>query len=420
MDIDNPTYRGALQSGVSTVVPNDLKFPTIKTGLPTHRDICKLDPLQPNASGQFPIIRFDLPNVYLGDFRRSQLEFTVDIAVTGGTYKRLAQGAWSVFNRLRIIKGVELEDIRDYNLYESFKLNSQTETDVVDIIGSALWGYGSQLQRNAWGATQTRYSIPLSCAFFRNSLIPLSFLQEKLTIELYLENATRCIETDGTAPTFTISNLKLYYDRVRPDTNYSQLITQQLKAGGLMFGGWTMETYTNVINIGTTHTTITINHRSDSVAAFMTIMRRQVDLTTTTINDKMITWRKYGLQQFQLKMNGEFIPEEPIIVSGNATQAYSDYLKYLDKLSLDGVSSDPPRITGPAFNTDSFIIISDLRMHPGEKHIINPRGTAHATSTVYIDLQFDAPVADTIQTDTFVVYYTLFQIDRQGRISRKF
>jgi hypothetical protein len=60
------------------------------------------------------IIRFAFPRENV-DFRKAYLKATITLTTTGGTYKRLPQGAWSVINRIRAVLGGVEDETQYYN-----------------------------------------------------------------------------------------------------------------------------------------------------------------------------------------------------------------------------------------------------------------------------------------------------------------
>jgi len=415
----NPITAGSTQNALVQVIPASMRWSSIRSGIAIHRDRYKLDSLQSEyATTTNRIIKFELPNQNFIDFRRGGLDVNVTITTTGGTYKRLAQFATSLFSRFTIRTGVEIEDIKEYNLLTSILQTTAVESDVHETVGNALLGFGTQAERNAWGAVQTQYIIPVFSSFLNTGLIPISFIRDKVCVEFYIADAINIVETDGTNPIVTITDAELHYDIVVADDSYTNQVATQLRTTGLNLGAKTWEHYANTFN--SARATVNINHRSDSVEDIVSTMRTDSTLQNPLINDKMMNWYRFGLTQYSLKINSVIIPQEPIDTTGRAVEAYLEYLKWLGKWHIHGVYKNPPNITGNNFTLDKFLIVNELTQHPGEMNLVNPVGTKHISSTLFMDLLLSAPPPSTVRIDSFVEYYITYNINTSGKLSRHF
>lgn len=416
----NSALLGKMQSSIPRVIPSSMKWPTIKSGIPTDRSRYKLDAMQSNyRSDGNKIIRFELPNVFFGDFSRSCLDINVRLIRTGGTYARLSQGASCLFERMLISTGIEIEDVRSYNLLASCLTQAMVESDVHEVVGTALYGWGTQTERNTWGSGVKQYLLMIYSTFLNTGLIPLGYIRDKVAIEFYIADPSSIIETDSVNPVIIeILDAELHYDRIIPDDSYTKTVEATLSSGGLQLGGKIFEHYYNAIN--SNRATILINHRSDSLSSLVTLLRDDASVNDPLTNDKLINYFKYQMTQNQVKINSAFYPQEPIDTTGDAVEAYLAFLNFMGKWSIHGTFKSPPMITGAMFNDDKFIIINDLEQHPSDPSLINPIGTKQSSSTLFIDTQFAVAPPRTIRADTFVLYYVMYTVTQEGRITRYF
>jgi hypothetical protein len=199
---------------VPSVIPNSIKFARPKQGPPGTRKEFRFNPDTTSyASNTNNIVRFRFNNDGLIDFSRGFFAF--DLSLTGGTgtYARVSQGIWSIVNRVRLTTGNELEDMREYGRLHNLLWETHRDPEVGSVLGE-VYGYGTQSQRNTWGATPTKdYAMPLLCGFFLTGPIPMGLFNQMLTLELYLEDPLRCIETDSPTPVvFTLTNVYFHYE----------------------------------------------------------------------------------------------------------------------------------------------------------------------------------------------------------------
>lgn len=394
------TYENSDKMGnITEVVPDTMIYPNPKAGPGGSRKEARLSPLQ----GQYSvttgmqgdnIIRFELNAADIIDFCRGGFAFDATLTTTGvSTYMRMAQGAWSMVYRLRILSGsTELEDIREYGRLHSILFELFREPAVGGVLGS-VFGYGTEAQRNIWGATATKdYMLPLLAGLLISSPLPMSVFKKKLRLELWLDDPSKFVETDSNGPvTLTLTSLYLHYEVLQfMDPSMSTMMENAIS--NVRFPYKTYQFY--ITNLSNAIQDVLIPHASDAIDGFISIYTNTSQWSTMTINDKYLTWPYNNTQQFTLKVDNEFFPIEPVFAQ-NDPQAYLQYLRMINKWHLDGVYKEPPTISFEDFNNNRFIIINDLRMYPGTG-LVNNFSTARSGNNLFERLQLQAaPPANT-------------------------
>jgi hypothetical protein len=418
----NPASQNTSTEFASRVIPQSMRWPVAKQGMSLDRRLFKLDSQQPSySSDSGSIITFILPKEELGDFRRSCLDLNVTLVPSGvGTYARLSQGAYSMFKRFRIKTGTEIEDLREYNLLMSMLIETTLEDNIVDTIGYSMYGYGTQAERNAWGLTQKQYLLPIYSSFLALGLIPLGFIKETITIEFTLDIPNNFIEHDYTGGVkIVINDAELHYDVVIPPLDYSNAVFSRLSTSGLRMTAKVFEHYTNVLKAA--KEMVNINHRTDSVESIVTIFRTDADMANPAINDKFINYQRYGLQQYQSKINSVIYPQEPIIAGADPLETFIEYLKWIGRWKIRGDELNPTKMTMTSFESNKFLAIINLAQHPEEENaLINNLSTKNSSSSVILELYFNAPPASFVRADSFVEYNVVYEIDKMGRVTRHF
>lgn len=412
----NATHNSLLINSVSKVIPNSLRWPEIKSTVPTKRTETKIKSLQQTYSARGnKIIRFYIPNCSFLDFRRGYISFILHTTRGNGTYVRPCNGSWTIFDRVRLKTNGEIEDLRQYNTITSIMYEIGTQPDVTATIGANLYGMGLPADRNTFETSPRRVIMPIPSEFLLAGIIPMQFVKERLELELYIDDPVNCLETDSTVNDIIITDPWLVCDKVDPDPNYLSSVHSALAAHGLNLSFTCWEQYTNQIN--SARASININHRSDSIDSMITILRPDANVSNPAINDRMLNWSKFGIINYQLKINGEFEPEEPIDCQDNATQNYVILLKWLGKWHGKGVYYNPPNIDNLVYNSTRFLLINDLQAHPDGGYL-NPRGTSHAAATVQIDIVMQAAPVSLIRADTYVQFNAIASINTDGKIVR--
>lgn len=367
------------------------------------------------------IIRFFFNNDGLIDCRRGQINFDCTITGSNGTYYRLAQGVWSMFNRVVLKTGQTLEDIREYNLLHSLIFEMYRDEEIADVIGPSCYGYAVQADRETFAATTHQYAMPLLVGFFHSGVIPNGLFHVRLCLELYMENDwTRFVESDSTsAITVTLTNVYFHYEELKLDPSAESAII-----GAAMSGiKYPFKSFTHYIQpVISTRQNLLIPHSSVAIDAFIHVMRRSDNQNVATTDDKFLTWLYNDAVEYKIKINNEFYPAEPTQVQNAAgqtqMQSYIQFLRMLNKWKMGGVYQNPPCISIDEYVDDKFIIINQLEAFPGDG-LANNISTDRSGNNVYLDLLLGAAPPVATQLDTFVQHSCCIDF-RSGNISSSY
>lgn len=377
-------------------------------------------------------IRFVMPQQN-SDWRTSSLRMDVTITTTGVTnYKRLAQGGMmSGINRVRWFSGAVEETYEYYNRIQNMIYNSSVDPDVIASIGQDLLGYGTQAARNAQGAIAgAKVTVPLSIGILSQGVLPLAILARgtDFNFELYLENALWFVETDGSNPVVSITNVQWDYEYVYSmDGKYEAETAAAVGSGRVQFGYPTYACFQNAI-INTVND-IQIPWRGNALSSVQCIMVNQATVATTTVNDKFTTWRKtmpLGLAsvveyQIQLK-DGLWLPVEPIRCDGFAERAFAEYLKSRGWWSCNAISQWQSAIDITSFNDDQFLMVSNLNAIPVEAYAqdyyFNNLSTLKQSQNTIFRLTLSGVPDAQYVLYSFVCFGTLLDVSPSGVLTR--
>jgi hypothetical protein len=387
-----------------TVIPEALKFRVPRQGPSGARKEVKMPPENTSYStSSNNIVRFFFTNSDIIDFSRGGIAFDVTITPPpGATYCRLAQGAWSLFNRVRLTNnGRELEDIREYNRLHSLLFESTREPDVGAVLGS-VYGYGTQAQRNAWGATPSKdYMTPLLCGLFLSGPVPTEVFTKRLQLELYLEDPRKCIETDGVGvPVITLTNIQFHFEVLfLSEPTRTSFVAQAMSGSKYPYKSFIFYQQ----NITGARSDIAIPHASEAIDGFINFMVDATTVNDMTVNNKFLTWNNNQCTDHTLKINNEFWPVEPCLALDDP-QSYLMYLRWIEKWKIGGTYTNPPTISFEDYNQDRFLIIYQLEAFPGEG-LVNQLSTTNGGNNVFLRLNLAVnPVNQAL--------YTFVQVSR--------
>lgn len=409
----------------NVVVPESLKFQPSKRGLSARRVPVKIrSENQTYASNNNKLVRFMLPNNAIYDTRAGYLTFTLTLTTTGGTYKRIHSGIFSIFQRLRILAAsTEIEDLRDYNRIYAALWEMVNPIEVTSNIGVTTLGFGSQAQRNALGAAvNTDYACPLFSGVLNTELLPFDNINAGVVLELYLDDAVNVVETDGTVPVITISNPVLHLERLDLEPSYRASLAAYVSSNGLKIGFRTWDRFINSLTTGSQQN-LTINTRNASMNGILNFLINSSQLQNTLINDKFITWTPTPtgggtLQQTVLQINGTIFPDEPIDCVGTSRyECYQMYCRWVMKWKMNGFLAIAPPINSVAYQSSRFVQIDDLEAYPEEGDLVNPFTTLSNNNTLIKKLQFSAAIPNGWQLDSWVEYFKEIIIAQNGSVS---
>ncbi len=394
---------GTIQNLVEQVIPSDLQYRRLQLGIDTKRNEIKIPAQQTQyVSTSNRIIRIRLPNEDILDFSRGYLEFTATLTTTAGTFRRFHTGIWSIFERVRVKGNREIEDIRQYNLINSIVFEVGTPGDVASTIGPAVMGVSDVAARNLFSAGRT-YGMPLNIGFLSSGPIPVFALGEIIELEFYIGDPTTYVETDGTSPVVTIDNIFLHCDRVRPSETFKSDLRASIQSGGLALEFKSWSHFRNDIT-GVSRVQAAINHRSDALDSFVSVMRNAPDENNLLVSNKFLDWNYNALQQYQVRINGVFFPEEPIVASGQAVQAFIEIWRWMGRWNAMGWTGPPTTIDGDDFILDRCLIVVDLNKYPNDASVINPQSTLRHAAHMQLDITLAAAPAVAQNLDTFVLH----------------
>lgn len=372
------------------------------------------------------VIRFVLPKKNI-DLRDGYLRLYVTLRKTGGTYVRLHQMCSSIINKIRWCVGQSESSNEYWNRTQLFKYVTATLPDVVQTIGQDLLGWGTQADRNTWGATTTEYSIALDVGILQQGALPLAYLEtdSDFYLELFLENPLWCVETDGTDPIIDITNARLFYHSVSSkDGSYEAGVRADVQSGNLQLAYSEWATYQNPVNNNILEARI--NWNGNSLAAIANVFVDQSSLSDTTVNDKFITWLKTfsngtTIRDYQLQLgDGNWVPAEAISCTGNAGRCYHNYMDFLGTWDGDARCMTPAPITLDSFNNDLFVMINNLTSIPKDyqkrRMVFNQLSTMTSANNTLLRCNLSGiPPAQSVVYH-FVNYAVLFTVTSGGKL----
>lgn len=422
---------------LDTHYPPHLKPSSCMSLPPMRRDDKILRP-QDNiySTNSNNVVRFNFPKENC-DFRTGFLAMNVKLDGIGGTYIRLPNGAWNIFDRARVVLGAYEEEIQYLNRLESLLYTTSLSHEVRESIGVDLLGEETPGQRNVYGASTdgTEYIIVIRAGILQSQILPLELLctpenGQNMFVELTLANPLSCLETDKTNPQITLTNIRWNYFKVSSsDGVWESTIKSKISMGEFKFGYDCWSVYQNAVLNSAND--LQIPWRGSALNGIITTIVDGLSLNNPLVDDKMFTWLKQlsnGAKplQFTHNVNHEWIPQEQVVTDDNAYRAYMLYL------NLRGLWDSRVKMLLPApialddFNDKQFMIIGDfypvahdaVQMHAGNEVLFNPLSTVNQSHNTILRLTYDNPPPAQTVAYHFIHHSVCVSVNSSGRLMK--
>jgi hypothetical protein len=227
----------------------------------------------------------------------------------------------------------------------------------------------------------------------------MDIFTKRVQLELYMEDPLRCLETDSAGPlVITLTNMYFHYEVIDLAPAVKDALLTKA-SGGVCYPYKSFVYYTQPVIAG--QADYLIPHASPNIDGFINFMVRNDNLLNPLINDKFLTWNYNGAQQWQLRINNEFYPLEPVFTNLDP-QGYLQLLRWIEKWSLGGVYKNHPVISFEEFLIDRFIIVVQLEPWPGQGLFSNI-STSNSGNNVFLRLYLSAPPANPTSLITYAV-----------------
>ena len=212
-------------------------------------------------------------------------------------------------------------------------------------------------------------------------------LKNALELEITFEQPARLLETDGVTYTYLVSSMDLILEQLK---KIPHSYRQGLRSLGAIH--YIVDEYHPYRTTFTgANINFTIPHVSQSIIGLMILMRDNTTLADPTVNDKFNTYNYNNAQELRLKLNEEYLTEEPMPLTGQCLRGYMQLFKFLGHWEAQGVYGDVMALSSQQWLNNKFVLCWDMEDHPHLwKHYINIR-EAHPDSNFTLEMRLGAP-----------------------------
>lgn len=348
----------------------------------------------------------EIPRNEVVDFRRGWFEFGLTLGTTAGVpaYKRASNGIWTCVRSMELRVGDRLvQKIDHYNMVQSILYHAQVTADA-EVSDGALYGIGTQADRNTWGSATRTYALPIGLHSMTKETIATfgKIHHARMKIRIIFDDPSRWVELPaGFTPTFSVTNLRLVYDQVFVPVGYKQSLGMYHATTGIktVFDDFIVfETAFDTSNVA-----VKLTPNKMSVRSLVTVFIDDANRNDPTVNDKFEFFQRLGLIQYQHKFQNQYYQEKPVQVT-TAIEVYQEFQRWRGALNGSGNFFTPHRLGFEQFyNGDSFMVAVDLNTSTDDPNSINNVST-HDEGDIDIEFQFTAPPAARTIAFTVVQY----------------
>lgn len=388
------------------LIPNQREKSTVRTNPTVLRQLPNPNQTSwvANTTSTPPKIIFELPQDNVYDLRGAYLLLTVAATQTGGTFVRINNQITSIFDQVRIMNGaVEQDRIDKYQLITRILQISTSDQERTDNQQKMLMGVDSTANRNS-NSSGKKYAMPLFLALFKDKAICPYILNAKLWIEFTMADPRTYIEQDGTAPVVTVTSPVLMIQNVGLDQAQLRAYAAQLRSIIPYYSYHAFEY--NAFNWLTSVSSIDcqIRTKASSLTALIVVIRKQADITDSTVNDKLDTYNFNSMSSYQLKIDGTPYPPEAIQCA-SGIEPYVRFLNYMNGWSSFGGSRNAFTNINTNYATNKFILIHGFENH---EHLsgqdMTGLNTSNGTKNIILTLTATAAPANQMLVEIFSVF----------------
>lgn len=252
---------------------------------------------------------------------RSYMKFSiietgaVAAAASGGTVLS-SMGAQAVISQVNeTISGLQLPVLRNYNLQQSVKLNTDTsERKAVTTITEA---YGGAASGNNNKFAKRTFCIPVPTSLSTaNKVIPLSVLNGGWNISLQLENYNRVFTNGAVGNEYEVTDLEIVLCMIKPDERYlSELASAMSRSGSLKIPLQLTKNLSTTLTNSSTQTVRVQCGFLSSLNSITNVIRKVSDVGTATVSsikDTFLT-NTAELKDYYFMINSQRYPKNKSI-----------------------------------------------------------------------------------------------------------
>lgn len=259
-----------------------------------------------------------------------EVELSLAVSTTGGTNPKVAPLISALFRRIvvRDMAGNVIEDIDGYNICDRICVDAFSSTEYKGNYLASVAGY---VAGGVDCTVKSFFSIPLHLlGLFGGGMskyFPLKFTSG-LQMEIFWEDPKIATLGSAVATDYTVSDVQLVLPIVTLDPAYDATVAQVIRERGLVFyyNTWSRS---GLDLVQTSPALYNLNFPDRYLKNILVVQRRASDISSAT-TDKIGTYRKNFVEEWQFDLNGSPFPNFPIKCLGTAPQSYNMLYKSMN------------------------------------------------------------------------------------------
>jgi hypothetical protein len=259
-----------------------------------------------------------------------ECELSLAVQTSGGNQPKVAPLISALFRRIvvRDMAGNVFEDVDGYNVCDRICVEAFSSTEYKSNYLAAVAGYTSGGEDCT---VKKFFSIPLHLlGLFGGGLskyFPLKFTTG-LQMEIFWEDPAIATLGTGVATDYTVSDVQLILPIVQLDPAYDATVAQVIREKGLVFyyNTWSRS---GLDLVQSSPALYNLNFPDRYLKNLLVVQRRTADISSAT-TDKIGTFRKNFVEEWQFDLNGSPFPNFPIKCLGSAPQSYNMLYKSMN------------------------------------------------------------------------------------------
>jgi hypothetical protein len=354
------------------------------------------------------------------DYKDSTVNFFAPGVISSGTgtFCSYSQptGITCIFNKLEVQYGsVQVIQVLNYNLLFAMWLMSQPINTWLTTYNITMGCASTQTQANADFLNAAKwYSVPIGkiCELL-DVTWPSGLVKDQLQINLYLEQASNCIQTDytGQNATYSVVNAQFHYSELELSPALGAMLREKRDSTGISIPYSTYGNYeTNGIN-GSTSIQNVLPFSYQRFTGMLCVARNSALVNLQSTVNKLGAFELYNqLQSTKLKINNQYYPNDKCY---GPIELYNHFLESYD------IDFNKDTYAGSSWTTQMQINLSCAQFQNHlvvDNNMITGLDVSTSSSTLIHEM-VTTGLPNTVLFDYYAQYIAMVVIGKGGSIT---
>jgi len=361
-------------------------------------------------------IIINLPSDFV-DFRDFYLTMFAQITTpgAGSTYDRFSMPFGSIVEKIECFFGsTKVVSIENYGLLRAIWRAAKPSA----VTNNLDEGSSTPATRAAQSVAGRQYIFRPEIQLLEE-VLPLHKSSMPFRIELTLGDVNSVLESDGTNPVFTVSQVYAHYRTMVVPDSYDALLDAKIASGSFLIPFRSWSEYNDTTLSGNSVTIQIGSARFKSVNRLLAVMRGLADSQDLTVDGKMNTFNANGLSTLSLKVGQRIFPPDfyDLNIDTNFYELMQVFVNTTNN-RYHGRDRFGDILGAATWSTGSTVMPFDLRDDQGVDEDLYGNGidTSSGNNILLLRINLGGAPAATQKTSTYTEYEAVLKWCSGGKV----